>query len=197
MMVPMTYSGEIKLTSSSTDFSGLLSGRDSVYLGDAPDILPTYNADIDYWPSIAVDLNESGPDVSTYRLQGDVFGMDMIDTYLISISSESGSLIRAVAESGSASIQIQQLTQSGHIRLKIQAMDLNYSFRWESMQLGLRVSSRRGGLLISYFCKPIPAYRFWSFCRPFLEGYALLHFRRAFPLGALCLGRILHEGNYQ
>ena len=118
MMVPMTYSGEIELTSNSTDFSGLLSGRDSVYLGDAPDILPTYNADIDYWPIIAVDLNESGPDVSTYRLQGDVFGMDMIDTYLISISSESGSLIRAVAESGSASIQIQQLTQSGTYHIK-------------------------------------------------------------------------------
>ena len=45
--------------------------------------------------------------------KGEVFGADMIDTYLISINSESGSLIRAVAESGSARIQIQELTQSG------------------------------------------------------------------------------------
>ena len=38
---------------------------------------------------------------------------DNIDTYLLSISAESGLLIRAQAESGSARIQIQELTQTG------------------------------------------------------------------------------------
>ena len=113
MIAPMTYSGEVMLTSNSTDFSGLLSNGDLVYFGDAPNTLPLGNAEFDYWPTIVVDSNESSPDASTYRLQGDVFGADMIDTYLISINSESGSLIRAVAESGTARIQIQELTQSG------------------------------------------------------------------------------------
>lgn len=118
VMAPMIYSGEVKLTSNSTDFSGLLISGDRVYFGDAPDNLPTDNSRINYWPEIVVDSNESGPAVTTYRLQGDVFGMDMIDTYLISINSESGSLIRAVAESGSASVQIQELTQSGTYQIK-------------------------------------------------------------------------------
>ena len=113
MIAPMSYSGEVRLTSNSTDFSGLLSGRDLVYFGDAPNTLPQGNAEFDYWPTIVVDSNQSSPDSSTYRLQGEVFGVDMIDTYLISVNSESGSLIRAVAESGSARIQIQELTQSG------------------------------------------------------------------------------------
>ena len=95
MIAPMTYSGEVELTSNSTDFSGLSSNGDLVYFGDAPNTLPQGNAEFDYWPTIVVDSNQSSPDSSTYRLQGEVFGVDMIDTYLISVNSESGSLIRA------------------------------------------------------------------------------------------------------
>ena len=199
MIAPMTYSGEVELTSNSTDFSGLSSNGDLVYFGDAPNTLPLGNAEFDYWPTIVVDSNESGPDVSTYRLQGDVFGMDMIDTYLISISSESGSLIRAVAESGSASIQIQQLTQSGTYQIKNSSNGSQLFLPMGVHAIRIEGSPQDGGaysFLISE--SRIPAYRFWSFCRPFLEGYALLHFRRLFLLAPSGLGSILHEeGNYQ
>ena len=40
MIAPNDLFWRVELTSNSTDFSGLLSGRDLVYFGDAPNTLP-------------------------------------------------------------------------------------------------------------------------------------------------------------
>lgn len=110
---PSTWSGGITLGTSSTDYSGLLGGDRLPYYGDAPDNLPVDESEASLWPVLEVVVNESEYRPGAYRLQGDLFLPDNIDTYLLSISADSGLLIRAQAESGSARIQIQELTQTG------------------------------------------------------------------------------------